>query len=185
MRRGTQQAAELVGRVKSRAVDVVASQAFEGSPDFPEKLQTFRALMLGDGNADPVPQGGTQQINPMVAEPSAPPVEAVPTVTDGTVNGDPVPLCGRTTDNDKLTIKELCGQFSVSRRCLMRLFAQHEGCSPGAWVRAVRLEAARMLREDGRSFRIVADRLGYSSRSSIWRLVRRGRVPKTSGELPH
>jgi AraC-like DNA-binding protein len=161
-----------VGQVKYRAVVLIAGQAFEGAPDFRMKLQTLETLAFngfgtptrldrpsGDSSPDPLPSGA----------PAEGGVSSPPAVTAGTIMRE-IPA---TPTGDKLTIKALCTHFGVSRRCLMRVFKDHEHCSPGAWVRGVRLEAARMMRSEGRSFKVIANRLGYSSRSSVWRLVKR------------
>lgn len=180
-RRGADEALQLVGRIKCHAVFLIADQAFEGSPDFQEKLQSLKALTLG-------PLAGVESWTQLAAPPEAslnvvntPQLTpAVPAVTEGTAQSD----AGLIASNEKLTVKALCARFNVSRRCLMRLFEEHERRSPGAWARSVRLAAARMLHDEGCPFSVMAARLGYSSRSSIWRLVKRGKMLEPSDRLP-
>lgn len=180
-RRGADEALQLVGHIKCHAVFLIAGQAFEGSPDFQEKLQSLKALTLGPlAGAESSTQLTAPAEASLDAVDTAPLTPAVPAVTEGTGQSDVALIAS----NEKLTIKALCARFNVSRRRLMRLFEEHERCNPGAWARSVRLAAARMLRDEGCPFSVIAGRLGYSSRSSIWRLVKRGQMPKLSGRLP-
>ncbi len=173
-RRRAAEALELIGQIKYRAVVLVAGQAFEGAPDFRMKLQTLESVALDRfGTSRQLEQPHDHESSEPLIDPAAADgaVPSVPVVTDGTSMNH----IALSPPSDKLTIKALCGHFNISRRCLMRLFKEHEKCSPGAWVRSVRLEAARILRNDGCSFKEIANRLGYSSRSSVWRLVRNRR----------
>ncbi|MFC4948308.1 GlxA family transcriptional regulator [Pseudonocardia sp. GCM10023141] len=67
----------------------------------------------------------------------------------------------------------LAARAGMSERHLRRLFTEEVGCSPTAYVNAVRLEAALALRNAGETAASAARRSGMGSEQNLRRAVRR------------
>lgn len=71
-------------------------------------------------------------------------------------------------------VEELARAMRVPERTLVRLTNRLLGCSPGAYLRAVRRAyAARLMRRTTLSTTRIAYRSGYGTRRSIYRSFRR------------
>jgi AraC-like DNA-binding protein len=74
----------------------------------------------------------------------------------------------------RLTIGEVAHRMGVHRVHLARAFRQYFDCTPGAFVRACRFEAAcRLLERPDYSLAEVAQRVGYCDQSQFTRAFKR------------
>jgi transcriptional regulator GlxA family with amidase domain len=71
------------------------------------------------------------------------------------------------------TLPALATRAGMSERHLRRLFTEEVGCSPTAYVAAVRLEAALSLRQAGETAAAAARRSGLGSEQNLRRAMRR------------
>lgn len=71
------------------------------------------------------------------------------------------------------SLPALAARAGMSQRHLRRLFTEEVGCSPTAYVAAVRLEAALSLRQAGETNATAARRSGLGSEQNLRRALRR------------
>lgn len=74
------------------------------------------------------------------------------------------------------SVPALAARAGLSVRTLSRLFKQEVGCTPAAYVAAVRLEAATALLEAGETVAAAARRSGLGSEQTLRRALRRAGV---------
>lgn len=86
--------------------------------------------------------------------------------------------------SEELSVSDIAGELGIGIVTLQRLFRAAYDCSVFEYVRTRRLEAARLLLEQGRSVAAAAEAAGYSSAANFATAFRRkfGRTPRQARE---
>lgn len=86
--------------------------------------------------------------------------------------------------SDELSVSDIAGELGIGIVTLQRLFRAAYDCSVFEYVRTRRLEAARLLLEQGRSVAAAAEAAGYSSAANFATAFRRkfGTTPRQARE---
>lgn len=86
--------------------------------------------------------------------------------------------------SEDLSVSDIAGELGIGAVTLQRLFRAAYDCSVFEYVRTRRLEAARLLLEQGRSVAAAAEAAGYSSAANFATAFRRkfGTTPRQARE---
>ena len=68
---------------------------------------------------------------------------------------------------EKLTVNGIARECYMNSDSFIRRFFRVVGVTPHAYLKNIRLQAARCLRESGMSLAQIADEVGYSDASSL------------------
>jgi transcriptional regulator GlxA family with amidase domain len=74
--------------------------------------------------------------------------------------------------NEKLTVNEISQECYMNPDSFIRRFARIVGITPHTYLKNIRLQTARCLRESGMSLTQIASEVGYSDASALSHALR-------------